>query len=127
MLTFNFNPFLYETRYPDNSNRVQFGKGYVFTSAPTSPPQRIFALNFKGFTNFINSDGTIDTTSYPLWNVALLETFYNSVYMYLSFHWAHPIYGTKIVRFNKPLVITEPLPGGTGVLAPLPIEFIEVI
>lgn len=127
MLTFPTTCFLVETKYPDSSVRVQFGKSWTFTAPPDAPDQRGFSLTLKGMKYYVNLDGSINaTTGSDINNLAALETFYQTVRLFDDFHFPHPIYGTLVCRFNKPLQIPKGIPGGLGVVEDMTIELIEV-
>ena len=114
------------TSYPQNSPVIQLGGSYVFTSRPVGPPQRTFYLTFEAMRHFFNSDGTVDTESYPEFNLGTLEAFYEEVQLYASFKYVHPRYGQLICRFAKPLDIPRPELGGFSVVKGVQVELIEV-
>lgn len=126
MDTFNFPNHKVVTKYPDSSGRIQFGKNWIFTSAPDAPDQRIFTLSFKGF-KYYGSDGSPDlVTDASFNNMGALEAFYQSQRLNKSFLYPHPVYGTLTVRFNKPLEIPNGIENGDGMVEPFEIELIEL-
>jgi phage-related protein len=130
--TFNFpyhtSP---ETAYPDNGVRVQLGGGYVFTSEPDAPDQRIWALTFTGYKYYVSDDGTaldLDTNA-AICNLGVLEAFYRAHGTWKAFNYPHPnpAVGTVLVRFNVPLKVPKGLPGADGMVGEFDIQLIEVV
>lgn len=125
METFNFPYHKTRTEYPVNSTPIQFGQSYSFASKPAGPPQRTFILNFKAMKWYINSNGTIDVTTNPTFNMGALDAFYAAHQLWDTFVYPHPIYGNLNVRFADPLKHPEVEEGGTGVTQSFEIKLIE--
>lgn len=127
MEEFIFNKHTFETENPESSYRVQLGSSYVFTTPSPDPDQRIFKLRFPTMKFFYNSENLqLDANINPSLNMYGLILFYQAHKMHKSFHYEHPIYGTLEVRFNKPLIEPEGIPGGTGAVKSFEVELIEV-
>ena len=122
--TFNFPHHTVETRYPESSFRLQFGKSYVFAGKPSAPDQRIFSLKFPTMVYYLDGS-TIDLTPNPTFNMAVLEAFYTTHRLYEKFTYPHAVLGNLIVRFHKPLIIPEGIKGGSGAVKPFDVEFME--
>lgn len=103
MATFTFATHTLEVKYPESSTTVQFGRGYQFASKPKGPDQVTYILHFKSMFFFLNSNGTLNKTTRPTLNMAVLEDFYNTHKMYEEFVYPHPTLGNLNVRFSKPL------------------------
>lgn len=116
MAVFPATFFTFSTRYPESGQRIRFGNSYAFTAAPTSPDQRQFILRLQGMQYFVNSNGTLNTTTEPGRNLAVLEAFYNTHKLYMEFDFPHPVYGTVVCKFLQPLEIPEGIKGGNGVI-----------
>lgn len=126
MQTFNWAKHKFETHYPESSVRVQFGKSWQFAAKPDAPDQRTFKLSFTGFKYYIDAAGNAEaTTSEFINNMLALELFYQSVRLYESFVYPHPVHGNIVVKFSKPLLVPKGLAGGNGVLEDFTIELIE--
>ena len=124
---FDFPYHVVETRYPQNGTTVQFGKSYTFTAKPDGPPQRNFALEFPTLVwETDDFTGLVDPTTRPQTNAYALDTFYNLVQLWQPFHYMHPVYGQLVVRFARALVLPKQIVGGSGAIAPVTLEFIEV-
>lgn len=126
MAVFPAKYFTFQTKYPNSGTRIQLGNSYMYTAPPIVPDQRIFILNLQGMTYFTNSNGTINTTTQPERNMAVLEQFYLDHKLYMTFEFAHPVYGTVTCKFNRPLEIPEGVPGGSGMLPTFEVELIEI-
>lgn len=125
--TFNFPYHTFRTEYPESGTRVQLGGSYIFTAPPDGPDLRRITLNFPVMFYYLQSDGvTIDTTTNPTYNMAVLEAFYNTHKMYKSFTYPHPVYGNMTVKFFTPLRTPEGIPGGRGATKDFTIELIEI-
>lgn len=125
MDTFTFPYHLVKTQYPDSGDTMVFGKSYVFTSKPSAPDQRTFILTFAGMTYFINTDGTINTTTLPTINYRVLQQFYEAHRMWDTFIYPHPILGNINVKFGKPLSDPDSIPLGKGAVQSFEIQLIE--
>jgi hypothetical protein len=126
MQTFPMTHYKFDTKYPDSSAHVQLGRSWTFTAAPSAPDQRTFTLSFTGMKYYQNTDGTLDsTTNASVNNVAVLEAFYQSVQTWDKFQLNHPVYGTVVVQFQKPLVIPKGVSGGFGTLEDFTIDLLE--
>lgn len=126
MDTFNFPYHTFTTEYPESGVRMQLGNSYVFTAPPESPDQRKFNLTFPAMQYYVPTPGTVDITTNPTRNAGTLEKFYTDHKLYATFIYPHPVYGDVNVKFNKPLKIPQPVAGGSGVLNPFDVEFIEM-
>lgn len=127
MQTFPITCFKYETHYPESSVRIQLGRSWTFTAPPDAPDQRIFVLTLSGMKYYIDDDGDLDlTTNASINNLGVLEAFYQSVRTWDKFHLVHPIYGTLVVQFNKPLVIARGTTAGLGVVDDITVELLEI-
>lgn len=125
MATFSFPYHTFETEYPESSFRVTLGGSYQYSAPPPAPDQRIFRLKFAAMKYFVASNGTIDKTTHPEFNVALLDDFYNTHKTHASFTYPHPVYGNLSCRFNKPLRIPAGIPQGGGAVPGIEVELIE--
>lgn len=121
MAVFTFPNHAVGNKYPESGTKVQFGRGYEFVSAPRAPDQTIYTLNFQVMKFFVNPNGTLDLTTNPEINMAVLDNFYKTHRLYEKFTYPHPLEGNVIVRFNKPLTwsIKEK---GLGTVDPFTIE-----
>lgn len=124
--TFPFPYYTYTTRFNDNVKQIQFGNGFTFASQPSGPPQRSFKLRMSGMAWHRQPEGGLDVLTARDTNLGRLEEFYKEVECWKPFIWQHPIYGNMLVRFLRPLDIPYQIPGGTGVVEPFELEFIEV-
>lgn len=111
--------FTYATRYPQSGTRISLSNSYDFTAGPTAPDQRTFILKLSGMQYFGNLTSQVNR------NMEVLEAFYNTHKLHVTFDLPHPIYGTVKVKFNRPLEIPEGIQGGNGVLDPFTVELIE--
>ncbi|MDR3436438.1 hypothetical protein [Telmatospirillum sp.] len=129
MATLTFPTFYhkFETIYPSSSTQVNFGNSYTFTAPPTGPDQRTFRLYFTGMKYYLSDDGKISTTINAETNVSILEAFYQSVRQYKTFNYTHPINGTVVVTFSKPLSIPKGVAGGLGMVEDFQVDFLESI
>ena len=125
MEIFNWPYFVIKTRYPESTIRFQFGRSYLFAVPPTSPDQRAFDLRFPTLVYFEDA-GVLDLVTQPDINLGRLESFYNRHKMYKSFNFNHPVHGSLVCKFNKPLEIPEGIPGGNGAVEEVTLEFIEI-
>lgn len=116
METFNFPYHSVEDRWPENSTKVQFGKGWEFASKPRGPAQLQFRLSFNGMLWFVDDAGSVDTTSNPTLNLYKLQEFYETHQLYEKFFYPHPRRGNQIVRFRQPLIIPGTLLGKSGLV-----------
>jgi hypothetical protein len=125
--TFLFPFHRVTTRYQNNSDQVQFGNGWTFTSKPISPPQRQFTLTLDGMRWQFDDEGNIDTVTNAANNAGALDAFYLQVQLGSRFYYNHDIYGQLIVRFFKPLELPEVLKGSLyNVLSPVTVELLEL-
>lgn len=124
--TFPFPYYSYTTRFNENVEQVKFGNGYTFASQPSGPPQQSFKLRMQGMSWQRQPSGGLDVLTSRDTNVGRLVEFYREVECWKPFIWQHPIYGNMLVRFLRPLDIPYQIPGGSGVVEPFEIEFIEV-
>lgn len=125
METFDFPYHLRSTEYPESSVRVQFGRAYTFTAAPSAPDQRIFVLDFKGMKRYVDEDGELDINTNPQMNFNVLEAFYQEHRLHKSFIYPHADYGNLVVKFHEPLKVPKGIEGGSGVLEPFTLKFAE--
>lgn len=124
---FDFPFHIVESRYPVDGTSVQFGSSYTFSAAASGPPQRMFSLEFAAMRWFLDPlTQLVDPTQQPQQNLAALDAFYQLNRLSQPFHYPHPMYGTLVCRFLKPLIIPKQLPGGSGAVAPMTIELVEV-
>lgn len=123
--TFNFPNHIVKTKYPNNSNSLQFGRSYKFVAAPNAPPQRQFTLSFPGMSFFYSSGTTIDATINPTFNYKALRNFYEAHLLHIIFIYPHPEFGNINVRFLNPLEDPDPIPGGNGAQGPFQLVFEE--
>ena len=124
--TFPATFFTYSTDYPNSGQRIQLGNSWQFDSPSPAPDQRIFRLKLQGMTYFLNANGTINSSINPGRNLALLEQFYTQHRLATRFTLNHPVYGARTCKFNQPLKIPNPLPGGSGVFPEFEVELIEL-
>ena len=125
--TFLFPKHRVTTRYQLNSDQVQFGNGWVFTSKPISPPQRQFTLTFEGLRWVYTDAGQLDVYTNADVNAGALDTFYRQVQLGSRFYYPHDIYGKLVCRFFKPLELPETIKGSRfNVLAPTTVELLEM-
>lgn len=126
MLTFPITAFKIETVYPESSVRLQFGKSWTFTAPPDAPDQRTFKLYLTGMKYYVDENKVIDEeTNASINNLAVLDNFYQEVRMYTWFNFNHPVYGTLVCSFNKPLTIPKGVEGGNGVVEDFEVELLE--
>lgn len=123
---FDFPYHLFETVNPESGFRGQFGNSYIFTAAPSAPDQRVFKLSFPAMKWFVDADGVVDATQNPQYNMKALIDFYHLHRLHESFQYNHPVYGTLVVKFNKPLVEPKGEIGENGVVRNVEIELIEI-
>lgn len=126
MATFPCTYFRISTKYPDSGTRIQLGNSYMFAAPPTAPDQRIFRLTLVGMQYFVNSNNTINTTTSPERNMAVLEAFYLAHKLYQSFDFNHPVLGLIVCKFNRPLEIPEGISGGNGIIESVEVELVEI-
>ena len=124
MAKFNFPYHTFSTEYPESSFRAQLGGGYQFSAPPSAPDQRIIKLKFPAMRYYMKGM-SIDRDREPLLNLALMVDFYELHRMHATFEYDHPVYGTMMVSFNKPLKVPEGTKGGDGIVEGIEIEFIE--
>lgn len=125
MATFDFPYHTFSTENPDSSFRIKLGNSYQYSAPPVAPDQRIFKLRFPAMKYFTNGAGVIDATIHPAINLARLDAFYQLHKTHAYFEYPHPVYGTVVVSFNKPLNIPEGVKGGQGVYENIEVELIE--
>lgn len=125
MDTFNF-PLHSPTHTYPKGDAVKFGKGYTFNAKPQLPFQRIFRLRFGAMQWFLNTDGTVDRTTNPTYNMQCLIDFFEAHDTSQAFTYPHPVYGNLTVKFSADQTFEVPasLIGGTGVTEPFEI-FLE--
>ena len=126
METFPCTYFRFSTRYPESGLRMQLGRSYVHTAAPQAPDQRNFLLTLPGMQYFCDAGGQLTAATEPERNMLVLENFYNAHKLAFSFNFNHPIYGTLVCKFNRPLEIPDGIPGGTGILEEVRVELLEI-
>ena len=126
MAVFPCEYFTYTTKYPESGTRVQLGGSYMFTAPPSAPDQRIFTLTLGGMQYFLNTNGSINRSTKPERNMAVLEDFYADHRLYLTFDFLHPVYGGIKCKFNRPLEVPRGMAGGNGVLEAFDVELIEI-
>lgn len=114
-----------ETKYPESGFRMQLGNSYAATAAPVAPDQRVITLSFGTMCYYTNLNGTIDYLKNPPLNFGALEKFYLDHKLHKSFDYVHPVYGTMICKFNKPLEVPKGIPEGNGWLQAFTLELIE--
>lgn len=124
MAKFNFPYHTFSTEYPESSFRAQLGGGYQFSAPPSAPDQRIFKLKFPGMRYYMKGMA-IDRDRDPHLNLALLVDFYELHKTHATFEYPHPVYGSVMVAFNKPLKVPEGTKGGDGLVEGIELEFIE--
>lgn len=124
MAIFDFPFFTYSTENPDSSVRVKMGNSYTFSAPPTAPDQRVFKLKFAAMKYFV-TNGVLDPLKNPKINLAKLEQFYDIHKTHLRFDFPHPVYGTLVCSFNKPLMIPSGDTGGDGTVQNIEVELIE--
>lgn len=123
---FDFPYHSFSTENPESGFRGTMGGSYVFTSEPTDPDQRRITLNFSTMKYYVDEDDEITEDIEPQLNMFRLINFYQRHKLYKSFHYQHPVYGELEVKFNKPLVEPEVVPGGFGAVKAFAIELIEI-
>jgi len=123
--SFTFDKHHMVEEYPDNSVRMQYGKGYEFASKPRAPTQVILHLYFEGMRWFLTEEtGVPEITSYPTFNMKKLIEFYETHGCYEVFTYPHPWRGTINVRFHKPLQVPKALKYGRGLTEPFEVWLI---
>jgi len=125
MAVFDFPYHRLVTKYPESSKRLQFGRSYQFVARPEAPDQRIFELQFEYMKWYVNSDGTLDTTTNAKWNAGALDAFYQTHRLYEIFQYPHEFDGELNVRFNKPLELPASMFNAQGGIPPFKVELIE--
>lgn len=122
--TFNFPYHRVSTRHPTQGTNLKLGGGWDYNSKPSSPPQRLFTLDFKVM-KYFGSAGVLDLAKEPEINLGLLEAFYNTHLLHTEFNYPHPIYGNLLVKFLKPLEIPMGIEGGGGAIPGLNVSLVE--
>lgn len=102
-------------QYPQSSTSTKFGGGYSFASYPSGPDQVIFILHFAAMRYFVNSDGTMDTTTSPRINMQVLKNLYEANRLHKTFIYNHPIRGYVFCKFESPLQCPKVIPDANGV------------
>ncbi len=126
MEEFDFDYHIPTTEYPESGDRLQFGGSYTFSSAPTSPDQRIITLHFQEMRNYVDkTTGVVDVLTNPKSNFYRLELFYQRHRLWKSFNYRHPQYGMLVVRFSKPLKTPKKQEGFNGILEGFTVELME--
>ena len=120
--------FPYHTFKTDNPPgvTVKLGGSYTFSTPPSDPDQRLITLSFSGMAYYLNEGGQVDATIKPKLNMFNLTQFYLRHKLYKSFQYTHPVHGTLVVKFNKPLSEETVIPGGFGVVKDFSIELLEI-
>ncbi|BAQ50285.1 hypothetical protein [Methylobacterium aquaticum] len=107
METFDFPYHSPNDEYPGGST-IKFGRGYRFAARPLGPDEVIVHLNFPTmffFQRYAGEPMLADVV--PQLNIRALDEFYKRHRMFEPFNYPHPILGTVIVRFNKPLIMPK--------------------
>lgn len=117
---FNYPMHTFETRYPESSAKLQFGRGYEFASKPKGPDQVTYLLSFAAM-KFFTTGGVVNRTINPTINIAHLEDFYRQHRLYEKFIYPHPSDGNVTVRFKSPLTFKQMF-GGLGTVEPFSVE-----
>jgi len=125
MAVFDFPYFTVSTKYPENGQRFQFGRSWDYRVAPDSPDQRIFMLTFPAMQWVLDVNGDLDLATDPDVNLGRLDQFYRDHQLWKQFDFPHPVYGTVVCLFNKPLELPPGTPGGFGVVENIQLEFKE--
>jgi hypothetical protein len=117
METFLFPYHLLSEDYPDSSDKVQFGRGWEFASAPKGPDQIVFVLSFPMMQFYETTKGSkvLDLTKNVTRNMGALIAFYERNRGYNKFIYPHPWRGNVIVRFDKPLQVPKGIAGANGI------------
>jgi hypothetical protein len=115
MDTFGF-PYHSVTHIYPKGDGVRFGRGYIFTTKPQLPFQRIFRLHFNAMQWLFNGSGVADATINPSLNILALINFYEAHDTSQAFIYAHPVFGNLVVKFSPdtPLEVPKAIDGGTG-------------
>jgi phage-related protein len=121
---FNFPMHRPLQSYPQG-DQVRFGGGYTFAAKPTEPEQRTFRLMFDGMVWWKNGAGVVDDTVNPTTNMFALLKFYERHKLWKQFDYPHPVHGTVIVRFAKPIEQPDSVTGGSGVTEAFEVTLIE--
>lgn len=122
--TFNFPYHKVSTRHPQQGTNLKLGGSWSYNSKPSSPPQRVFTLEFK-ILKYYGAAGALDLVTDSEINLGALEAFYNAHLQHTEFFYPHPIYGALRVKFQKPLEIPTGIEGGGGAIAGIGLLFIE--
>jgi hypothetical protein len=107
MDTFSF-PYHTPTHTYPRGDAVQFGRGYQFNAKPQLPFQRTFRLHFNAMKWFLNTDGTVDRTTHPEYNMQCLLDFFEAHDTSQAFIYPHPIYGNLTVKFSSDQQVEVP-------------------
>lgn len=118
--------FTYGTRYPQSGNRLELSRSYVYTSEAEAPDQRTFILQLTGMQYFLDGADAADRVTQPGRNMWVFEDFYILHRLSKSFLFEHPIHGSVVCKFNRPLEVPEGIPNGKGVLPPITVELLEI-
>jgi hypothetical protein len=121
-LTFNYPYHSFETKYPESSVKLQFGRGYEFVAKPKGPDQVVYVLHFTAMKFFVTA-GVVNRTVNPTLNIAHLEDFYKTHRLYEKFIYPHPSDGNVNVRFKSPLTF-KLKPFGLGTVEPFTVELL---
>lgn len=126
METFNFPNHTMTTVFP-RGDSFRFGRGYEFASKPQLPLQRRFKLHFNGVIWYLNSNGTVNTTTDSPNNAGRLVEFYEAHQTFEPFTYVHPQYGSLTVRFAADEVFSLPKSreGGSGMTESFEITLVE--
>lgn len=126
MDTFDFPFHQVAEDNPPPGDSVKFGRSYEFTSGPVSPLSRMFTLTMMGMKVYVNTNGTIDsTTNTHKDNMKVFYAFWQAHYCHIPFIYVHPFHGSMLVRFMTPLKLPTPIIGGSGIYPDFQIQFVE--
>lgn len=126
MADWTFPFFETELEYPDDQKRIKLGQGYTLTVQPFGPIERKFILTMNGMQRFLDSAGDVDKTIQADRNMDALLEFYEAKRLHTEWTIDIPAFGTRTVRFNRPLKMPKMMVGGFGVFPEFEIELIEV-
>lgn len=125
MDTFKFKNFKRTFDYLNNSDSIQLGNGYSFTSKPRSPLLKLFHITMTGMRYYFTEDGKMDyeTNKYKD-NLGALCQFYEENGTYMVFILPDEQFGNVHVKFKEPLKVGETL-GKRAVVQSINLELQE--
>lgn len=108
METFKWKNHKRNFKYINNSDTIDLGNGYAFTSKPRSPMLKEFTLTFTGFRYYFDEEDKLDyNKNAEKDNIAALCSFYETMGTYQTFIYEDEQFGRVNVRFSEPMEIPQ--------------------